>query len=123
MPWALGKSTASLTLLVQLAKGMCSGSAAHGDYMFGWEGDSLQRAMDNGCSENRNCPAAGLTVAQPNVYNNCRVPQAAPEQVDGCKHSHFLSEDDRTDCVCRASCAARRRITDAVDLLDLARRR
>ncbi|KFA60327.1 hypothetical protein S40285_07662 [Stachybotrys chlorohalonatus IBT 40285] len=59
------------------------GSAAHGDYMFGWEGDSLQRAMDNGCSENRNCPAAGLTVAQPNVYNNCRVPQAAPEQVDG----------------------------------------
>ncbi|KAI9151364.1 hypothetical protein HJFPF1_08566 [Paramyrothecium foliicola] len=59
------------------------GSAAHGDYLFGWEGDSLQRAMDNGCNLNQNCPAAGLTVAQPNVYNNCKVGQAAPEKVDG----------------------------------------
>jgi hypothetical protein len=59
------------------------GSAAHGDYLFGWEGDSLQKAMDNGCNLNQNCPAAGLTVAQPNVYNGCKVGQAAPEQVDG----------------------------------------
>ena len=65
------------------------GSAAHGDYMFGWEGDSLQKAMDNGCNLNQNCPAAGLTVAQPNVYNNCKVSQAAPEKVDGCKSSIY----------------------------------
>lgn len=69
------------------------GSAAHGDYVFGWEGDSLQKAMDNGCNLNQNCPAAGLTVAQPNVYNNCKVNQAAPEQVDGCEYLCHLSQD------------------------------
>jgi hypothetical protein len=69
----------------QLTLNTISGSAAHGDYMFGWEGDSLQRAMDSGCNLNQNCPAAGLTVQQPNVYNNCKVGQSAPEAVDGCK--------------------------------------
>lgn len=64
------------------------GAAAHGDYMFGWEGDSLQRAMDNNCNLNQDCPAAGLTVQQPNAYNGCNVGQAAPEQVDGCKSQH-----------------------------------
>lgn len=59
------------------------GAASHGDYMFGWEGDSLQKAMDNGCTLNQNCPAAGLTIAQPNTYNACKVGQAAPETVDG----------------------------------------
>lgn len=53
--------------------------------MFGWEGDSLQRAMNSGCNLNQPCPAAGLTVANPNIYNNCNVGQAAPEQVEGCK--------------------------------------
>lgn len=65
---------------------MNSGAAAHGDYVFGWEGDSLQRAMDNGCNLNQDCPAAGLTVQQPDAYNGCNVGQSAPEQVDGCKY-------------------------------------
>ena len=59
------------------------GSAAHGDYVFGWEGDSLQKAMDNGCNLNRDCPKAGLTALQPAVYNACTRKQAAPENVDG----------------------------------------
>lgn len=66
-----------------------SGAAAHGDYMFGWEGDTLQRAMDNGCNLNADCPAAGLTAQSPDVYNNCNVGQAAPEEVLGCEY--FLS--------------------------------
>lgn len=65
-----------------LAMGL-GGSATHGDYMFGWEGDSLQRAMNSGCNLNQPCPAAGLTVASPDVYNNCHVGQAAPETVEG----------------------------------------
>jgi hypothetical protein len=62
-----------------------SGSAAHGDYVFGWEGDSLQKAMDNGCNLNRDCPAAGLTAQTPEKYNACTIKQQAPEPVDGCK--------------------------------------
>jgi len=68
----------SLTSLV-------SGSAAHGDYVFGWEGDSLQKAMDNNCNLNTACPKAGLTVQQPAQYNACKKKQQAPEDVDGCK--------------------------------------
>jgi hypothetical protein len=46
--------------------------------------------MDSGCNLNQNCPAAGLTVQQPNVYNNCKVGQSAPEAVDGCKYLRSL---------------------------------
>ena len=66
-----------------------SGSAAHGDYVFGWEGDSLQKAMDNNCNLNTACPKAGLTVQQPAQYNACKKKQQAPEDVDGCKFHLF----------------------------------
>jgi len=59
------------------------GSAAHGDYLFGWEGDSLQKAMDNGCNLNQACPKAGLTTQQPAQYNACKKKQQAVEDVDG----------------------------------------
>jgi hypothetical protein len=61
------------------------GAAAHGDYVFGWEGDSLQKAMDNNCNLNVACPKAGLTVQTPAQYNACKKKQQAPEDVDGCK--------------------------------------
>jgi len=64
---------------------MHSGSAAHGDYVFGWEGDSLQKAMDNGCTLNQACPKAGLTVQSDAQYSACNKKQQAPEDVDGCK--------------------------------------
>lgn len=41
--------------------------------------------MDNRCNLNMPCPAAGLTTASPDTYNNCKVPQVAVEDVDGCK--------------------------------------
>jgi hypothetical protein len=68
-----------------------SGSAAHGDYVFGWEGDSLQKAMDNNCNLNNACPKAGLTTQQPAQYNACKKQQQAPEDVDGCKYPLSLS--------------------------------
>jgi hypothetical protein len=61
------------------------GSAAHGDYVFGWEGDSLQKAMDNSCNLNAACPKAGLTVQTPKEYGACKKKQQAPEEVNGCK--------------------------------------
>jgi hypothetical protein len=59
------------------------GPAAHGDYLFGWEKDSLQKAMDNKCDLNRDCPKAGLTAQQPAQYNACKKKQQAVEDVDG----------------------------------------
>ncbi|KAK5651967.1 hypothetical protein OQA88_11510 [Cercophora sp. LCS_1] len=59
------------------------GSAAHGDYVFGWKGDSLQKAMDKNCNLNRDCPAAGLHYQEPKAYNACKLKQQAPEPVDG----------------------------------------
>jgi hypothetical protein len=59
------------------------GSAAHGDYVFGWKDQTLQKAMDNRCNLNTACPAAGLTAAQPAEYNACKIKQQAPEPVDG----------------------------------------
>ncbi len=61
------------------------GAAAHGDYVFGWKGDTLQKAMDKGCNLNRDCPAAGITAQTPDQYNACTKKQQAPEEVDGCK--------------------------------------
>lgn len=59
------------------------GAAAHGDYVFGWEGDSLQKAMDNSCNLNNACPKAGLTTQSDSVYSACTKKQQAPEEVDG----------------------------------------
>jgi hypothetical protein len=67
------------------------GAAAHADYVFGWEGDSLQKAMDNGCNLNNACPKAGLTTQLPAAYNACKKKQQAPEDVDGCKFFLLLS--------------------------------
>lgn len=74
------------------------GSAAHGDYVFGWQGDTLQRAMDKNCNLNRDCPAAGLTYQAPEKYNACTIKQQAPEPVDGCK---FLFSSFRSSRVMR----------------------
>jgi hypothetical protein len=60
-----------------------SGAATHGDYMFGWQGNSLQQALDSNCELNQNC--GGLTLGQPSTYHGCKVDQVAPEQVEGCE--------------------------------------
>ncbi|KAF2641720.1 hypothetical protein P280DRAFT_424183 [Massarina eburnea CBS 473.64] len=59
------------------------GAAAHGDYVFGWEGDSLQKAMDNNCNLNTACPKAGLTTQTDAQYSACTKAQQAPEEVNG----------------------------------------
>lgn len=57
----------------------------HADYVFGWKGDSLQRAMDSGCMfqgcENGN-PLKSQTVAQ---MNACSVKKQVNEDIDGCR--------------------------------------
>ena len=65
-----------------IADKLNSGSGAHGDYLFGWQDDSLQKALDNGCSEDFDCPAAGLTKQANANYLGCTKKQQAPEDVD-----------------------------------------
>ena len=58
----------------------------HADYLFGWKGDSLQRAMDDSCMFHR-CGSPGVqgvlktqTVAE---MNKCAVQSSVEEDVDG----------------------------------------
>lgn len=63
------------------------GYGTHADYVFGWQGDSLQRAMDNSCMfqacENGK-PLKSQNVA---AMNKCSVKKTVTEDIDGCKSS------------------------------------
>ena len=58
-----------------------TGFGSHGDYMFGWKDDSLQRAMDSPCYVN--CPT--LKTQSISEMNKCSVPTVVDENFDGCK--------------------------------------
>jgi hypothetical protein len=80
----LTRSTISSPLNVVLRTGW----GHHGDYLFGWEGDSLQRAMDvctNVSGRPADC-ASELTLLTDEEMNNCRLPAMVDETVEGeCK--------------------------------------
>ncbi|KAK4155735.1 hypothetical protein C8A00DRAFT_41665 [Chaetomidium leptoderma] len=56
-----------------------TGYGTHGDYVFGWKGDALQRAMDANCDVA--CPT--LKTQSIAVGNQCRQEKKVAEQVDG----------------------------------------
>lgn len=59
-----------------------TGFGTHGDYVFGWKGDALQRAMDTNC--NINCPTLKTqTIVQ---ANTCVKNPYVKEEIDGCKY-------------------------------------
>lgn len=63
------------------------GYGTHADYVFGWKGDALQRAMDSSCMftacENGK-PLKSQSVAE---MNKCAVKDFVGEPTDGCKWS------------------------------------
>ncbi len=62
------------------SSGDTTGYANHGDYMFGWKGDALQRVMDSPCYVN--CPTLKTqSIAQ---QNQCNVPDTVGEPLEGC---------------------------------------
>ncbi|KAK3302649.1 uncharacterized protein B0T15DRAFT_562604 [Chaetomium strumarium] len=56
-----------------------TGYGTHGDYVFGWKGDALQRAMDANCDVY--CPT--LKEQGISAGNQCRVDRHVSENIDG----------------------------------------
>lgn len=56
-----------------------TGYANHGDYVFGWKGDSLQKILDTKCYVN--CEGAKLQSIE--QMNKCSVPKTVTEDIDG----------------------------------------
>lgn len=61
------------------------GYSQHGDYVFGWKDDSLQRAMDLRCDGD---VCSGLQRQSPEDAMKCTKARAVDEDIDGCKSEH-----------------------------------
>jgi hypothetical protein len=62
-----------------------TGFGNHGDYLFGWKDDSLQKIMDEECYVS--CRAARQqSIAE---MNQCTVKATVSEDIDSCKSGQF----------------------------------
>ena len=65
-----------------------SGYGTHADYMFGWQGDSLQRAMNKSECFYDGC--GSIKKQTMDVANRCTVPDMVGEETDGCEYLFFF---------------------------------
>lgn len=73
------------------AQGDATGYGHHADYLFGWKGDSLQRAMD------ARCDFTGCTELQTQAFsagNTCTQEPIVNELIDGCKCPRLGGRED-----------------------------
>src|SRR3569833_70851 len=62
-----------------------TGRGTHADYVFGWKGDSLQKAMDSNCMFQACENGKPLKSQTPAQMSKCTVKDFINEDVDGCK--------------------------------------
>lgn len=60
-----------------------TGAGTHADYMFGWKGDSLQKAMDKSECFYDGCGA--IKKQDMSVANQCTIKETVREETLGCK--------------------------------------
>lgn len=63
------------------------GHGTHGDYLFGWQGDALQRAMDDTALLSGQLLTQSVAEA-----NACAVEASVDEEIDGCESTLSFSE-------------------------------
>jgi hypothetical protein len=59
-----------------------NGYSQHGDYVFGWKNDTLQRAMNSRC-DGEVCKELKTQTAEESM--KCTKTQTVNEEIDGCK--------------------------------------
>lgn len=64
-----------------------TGYATHGDYVFGWKGDSLQKAMDSSCMFQACGNGKPLLSQNAAAINKCKITPTVTEDTEGCKLS------------------------------------
>lgn len=82
--WVIGKHR-FLDLIVRfrwLELSWSTGYGQHGDYVFGWKGDVLQKAMEGSCF---GASCSTLKSQSFSDANKCAVPDTVKEDVNGCK--------------------------------------
>ncbi|KAK3312085.1 hypothetical protein B0H66DRAFT_525037 [Apodospora peruviana] len=63
-----------------LSTGDSTGYGQHGDYVFGWKGDALQKAMDGSCFGD---VCDGVKSQAYSMANECSVPKRVDENTEG----------------------------------------
>lgn len=77
-----------------------SGYGTHADYMFGWKGDALQRAMDKSECFYDGC--GSITKQAMTTANKCTVKDFVNEPTEGCTFRDTLQSTMQMLTACRA---------------------